>query len=56
MTVENAKPADIALLTELRIAYLKEDYGKLNENDIEKFRRDLPDYFQKNLNQNIFCY
>ena len=56
MIVENAQIADIALLTELRIAYLKEDYGKLSEDDINRIKRDLPDYFKKNLNQNIFCY
>lgn len=56
MIVENAKIADIAILTELRIAYLEEDYGELSEDDIKKIRRDLPDYFKKNLNQNIFCY
>lgn len=56
MIVENAEIADVDLLTELRIAYLKEDYGKLDEEDIRKIRRDLPDYFKKNLNENIFCY
>ncbi len=56
MIVENAETADIDLLTELRIAYLKEDLGKLDEEDIKKIRRDLPDYFRRNLNENIFCY
>lgn len=56
MTVEHAETADIALLTELRLAYLKEDYGELSGDDIEKIRRDLPGYFEKNLNRNIFCY
>lgn len=56
MIVENANIEDIALLTELRLAYLKEDYGKLSEGDMEIIGRDLPDYFKKNLNQNIFCY
>lgn len=56
MKVENAEIADIDLLTELRIAYLKEDLGKLDEDDIKKIRRDLPDYFRRNLNENIFCY
>lgn len=56
MVVENANIEDIALLTELRLAYLKEDYGKLSEGDMEIIGRDLPDYFKKNLNQNIFCY
>lgn len=56
MVVENANIEDAVLLTELRLAYLKEDYGKLSEGDIKIIRRDLPDYFKKNLNQNIFCY
>lgn len=56
MIVENAGIADVDLLTELRIAYLKEDIGKLDEEDIKKIRRDLPDYFRRNLNENIFCY
>ena len=56
MIVENAKITDIDMLTELRLAYLKEDSGKLSEDDIQRIRQDLPNYFRKNLNQNIFCY
>lgn len=56
MVVENANIEDAAVLTELRLAYLKEDYGKLGKDDIEIIRRDLPDYFKKHLNQNIFGY
>ena len=56
MTVENAEITDIALLTELRLAYLKEDYGQLSEEDVKAVRQELPGYFRKNLNQNIFCY
>lgn len=56
MVVENANMEDVTLLTELRLEYLKEDHGKLSKSDIEIIRRDLPDYFKKNLNQNIFCY
>lgn len=56
MIVENANIEDVTLLTELRLEYLKEDHGKLSKSDMEIIRRDLPDYFKKNLNQNIFCY
>lgn len=56
MVVENANIEDVTLLTELRLEYLEEDHGKLSKSDIEIIRRDLPDYFKKNLNQNIFCY
>ena len=47
---------DIEQLTELRIAYLAEDYGGLKEKDVEMIRRDLPDYFMRNLNKSIFGY
>lgn len=56
MVIENADIEDAALLTELRLAYLKEDHGSLSKHELEIIRRDLPDYFKKNLNQSIFCY
>lgn len=56
MIVEKANIEDVTLLTELRLAYLKEDYGELSKNDIEIISRDLPDYFKKNLNRTLFCY
>ncbi len=56
MNVEIAENADIISLTELRLAYLKEDYGELSEDDITKIRQELPSYFEKNLNKNLFCY
>lgn len=54
--VEYAKTADIAALTELRLAYLEEDHGKLSKDEIRIISRDLPNYFARNLNQNLFCY
>lgn len=56
MIVEKAEMKDIDLLTELRLAYLQEDYGKLNGDEIGIIRRDLPGYFKRNLNQTLFCY
>ncbi len=56
MNVKIAETADIHLLTELRIAYLKEDCGGLTEDVVSKIRHDLPRYFERNLNRNIFCY
>lgn len=44
------------MLTELRLAYLQEDHGKMSEDEIGIIRRDLPDYFKRNLNQTLFCY
>lgn len=54
--VEYAKTTDIAALTELRLAYLEEDHGKLSKDEISIISRDLPNYFARNLNQNLFCY
>lgn len=54
--VERACISDIASLTALRLAYLQEDCGELNEEVISKLSEDLPAYFKKNLNNNIFCY
>lgn len=56
MIVEAAQMTDIPALIELRLAYLEEDHGKMSEDEFEIIRRDLPDYFKRNLNQNLFCY
>lgn len=47
---------DIKQLVKLRAAYLIEDYGGLDEKELTIIKRDLPDYFNKNLNKNIFAY
>ena len=56
MIFEKAVYEDIDQLSELRIAYLIEDTGNLNEKDLAVIKRDLPDYFERNLNKNIFGY
>ncbi|MCM1254483.1 MAG: GNAT family N-acetyltransferase [Clostridium sp.] len=56
MIFEKAVYEDIEQLSELRIAYLIEDTGNLNEKDLEIIKRDLPEYFKRHLNKNIFCY
>ena len=56
MIYAKATKEDIEQLTELRIAYLTEDNGELKEKELEIIRRDLPDYFIRNLNKTIFGY
>ncbi|MDE7429244.1 MAG: hypothetical protein K2N00_08290 [Lachnospiraceae bacterium] len=56
MIYTKATMEDIEQLTELRIAYLTEDHGRLEEKDLEIIKRDLPDYFMRNLNKSIFGY
>lgn len=56
MIFEKAVYEDIEQLSELRIAYLTEDTGNLHEKDLAVIKRDLPEYFKRYLNKNIFCY
>ena len=56
MIYTKATMEDIDQLTALRIAYLEEDHGGLEEKDLEIIKRDLPDYFIRNLNKSIFGY
>lgn len=56
MLFEKAVNQDIEQLTKLRVAYLTEDYGDLNKEELAIIERDLPDYFNENLNKNIFAY
>lgn len=56
MFFEKAAKEDIEQLTNIRIAYLIEDNGELNENELMIIKRDLPNYFMRNLNKCIFGY
>lgn len=56
MMIEKATMQDIEQLTQLRLAYLLEDHGELNEKEQEIIKTKLPDYFTRNLNHNIFSY
>ena len=54
--IQTAEETDIEDLVNARIAYLSEDHGELTKEENETIRRDLPGYFQKHLNKEIFCY
>lgn len=56
MIVEKACPEDISALVELRLAYLQEDNGTLEEETVRKIRQSLPDYYRETLNKNLFVY
>lgn len=53
---ERAEANDIWQLMDMRIAYLKEDLGAMDEETEKQLRAELPAYFERNLNRNIFCY
>lgn len=54
--VEKAETEDIDALVELRLDYLAEDNGYIDENDAGKIREALPDYYRKHLNKDLFAY
>ena len=54
--VERAHIYDIAALTALRLEFLQEECGGLKEEVISKLKEALPAYFEKHLNDIIFCY
>lgn len=56
MKIEYATEQDIEKLTELRLAYLYADFGEPGEELVSAARRDLPAYFEKHLNRDIFGY
>ncbi len=51
MIIEKAGNEDIDSLVDLRLNYLVEDNGSIDNNDAEKIREALPDYYRKHLNK-----
>jgi predicted GNAT family N-acyltransferase len=56
MKFEKATTKDIEQLTELRVAYIQEDLGNVDEADLETMRRVLPEYYSKHLNNDLHVY
>lgn len=56
MIFEKAKIEDIRELVTLRIAYLEEDDGEMDNNILLSINANLPDYFMKHLNHDITAY
>lgn len=56
MTFEKATIDDISKLVTLRIAYLEEDDGAMENDVLLSIRTHLPDYFAKHLNNDITAY
>lgn len=56
LTYEKATTQDINTLSDLRIAYLQEDLGTLNDTDLSLMQTSLPSYYKKHLNQDLMVY
>ena len=56
MIYEKADLGDTGALTELRIAYLKEDYGDIAEETLNHIAGKLPGYFREHLNKDLYAF
>ena len=56
MNAEKATTADIEDLVRLRLAFLAEDSGTLDEKETDIIKRSLPDYYSRHLNNDLFAY
>ena len=56
MKLRKADIKDINQLVEMRIGYLKEDYGTLSEEQIGGISEQLPSYFKSHLNKDLYVY
>ena len=54
--MDKAVLADIDLLVQLRLDYLKEDYQEYDEKEMAEIERQLPDYYHRHLGKDLFCY
>ena len=54
--VEKAGIDDIDALVRMRLDYLREDNGDLDEHDLTVIRRELPGYFQSHIDKDLFVY
>ncbi len=56
MTVEKAGIKDIDALVEMRLDYLREDHGSLDESIVTTVKNELPGYYQDHLGKDLFVY
>lgn len=56
MKVDKARLEDINALVEMRLGYLSEDNGGLDDHVTRTIENDLPDYFREHLNKDLFVY
>lgn len=56
MIFEKATTNDIEQLTDLRVAYIQEDLGEVDKEDLETMRTALPDYYSGHLNNDLYAY
>ena len=40
----------------MRIAYIREDYGRISDEQIEEIKKALPDYYSRHINRDLHIY
>jgi len=56
MKFEKATTNDINQLTDLRAAYIQEDWGNVDVTDLEAMRESLPGYYAAHLGKDLYVY
>ena len=56
MAAEYAGIRDIDDLVKMRLAYLREDRGRLDDDEAEAIQKSLPAYFRTHLGRDLFVY
>ena len=56
MIYDKATEKDILSLVELRLAYLREDYGELSDEQVSMITDQLHRYYPEHLNKDLFVY
>lgn len=47
---------NITELVKIRLDYLIEDYGKIEDDVLNKIKSSLPDYYEQHLSKDFFAY
>ena len=56
MIFEKAGINDLTHLVELRTDYLLEDYGSIPDEKLTAIKHNLPEYFRKHLDKDLFVF
>ena len=56
VSVVKANTGDVPELVELRLAYLREDSGPLDDGAADAIQKGLPEYFRTHLGRDLFAY
>lgn len=56
MKVEKAGIDDIDALVKMRLEYLLEDNGSLNDSDVIAIKKDLPEYYKSHIDNDLYIF